>query len=516
MLKHRESRRMLAISALIAAVLLLLFSRCSPLYPTNNWGEANAFFTVGRGMLAGKVPYRDLTLGAGPLVYALHALAACVSGSSFIGVWLLEIIALTGLLYFSWKLAARISGQSALSMYCAALACLLVVSSRAFIYGDTVEEFALPLQAWTLCDLLLYLRDPDRCMPARRVVLYGFLAGCVLWLKYELLGVHLAFIAVLAVDAAVRERGLKRAMLLCAEYLAGAAVSTLPWLAYFGANGALGELCSSVYFNLSYLENWILSAYPVRGALAALLSGLIHDLPAGIALLCGAGYLLRRLSQRRWNAACTAVCIAFACTAMLAYDISARFRFSPMAVAVFVPLSAGPLALLAKRAWEKRQLYALLLAGAATVCAGYGCAVNDNLPFIGYSGSELAQTKLARYIQENGGGSLLSYGFADGGFYLATGTLPETSEFVSSCAYMSYTNQYNAIAGRQVDWVIVRGDRNVSDDYKLVLSASSPYDCSTSSGQAYSYKLYQLERRNGQQLPEDEDTSKAEADKLSW
>ena len=81
---------------------------------------------------------------------------------------------------------------------------------------------------------------------------------------------------------------------------------------------------------------------------------------------------------------------------------------------------------------------------------------------------------------------------------------------------MSYTNQYNAIAGRQVDWVIVRGDRNVSDDYKLVLSASSPYDCSTSSGQAYSYKLYQLERRNGQQLPEDEDTSKAEADRLSW
>lgn len=515
MLKHRESRRMLAISALIAAVLLLLFSRCSPLYPTNNWGEANAFFTVGRGMLAGKVPYRDLSLRAGPLVYALHALAACVSGSSFIGVWLLEIIALSGLLYFSWKLAARISGQSALSMYCAALACLLVVSSRAFIYGDTVEEFALPLQAWTLCDLLLYLRDPDRRMPAQRVVLHGFLAGCVLWLKYELLGVHLAFIAVLAVEAAVRERGLKRAALLCAEYLAGAVVSTLPWLAYFGANGALGELWS-VYFNLSYLENRILSAYPVRGALIALFSGLIHDLPAGIALLCGAGYLLRRLSQRRWNAACTAVCAAFACTAMLAYASGERFRFSPMAVAVFVPLSAGPLALLAKQAWEKRQLYALLLAGAATVCAGYGCAVNDNLPFIGYSGSELAQTKLAQYMQENGGGSLLSYGFADGGFYLAADTLPETPEFASSSAYMPYADQYNAIAGRQVDWVIVRGDRNVSDDYKLVLSASSPYDCSTSSGQAYSYKLYQLERRNGQQLPEDENILQAEADKLSW
>ena len=119
-------------------------------------------------------------------------------------------------------------------------------------------------------------------------------------------------------------------------------------------------------------------------------------------------------------------------------------------------------------------------------------------------------------MQENGGGSLLSYGFADGGFYLAADTLPETPEFASSSAYMPYADQYNAIAGRQVDWVIVRGDRNVSDDYKLVLSASSPYDCSTSSGQAYSYKLYQLERRNGQQLPEDENILHAEADKLSW
>ena len=55
------------VSVLLAALLLLLFSRCSPLYPANNWGEANAFFAVGRGMLAGKLPYRDFALNAGPL-----------------------------------------------------------------------------------------------------------------------------------------------------------------------------------------------------------------------------------------------------------------------------------------------------------------------------------------------------------------------------------------------------------------------------------------------------------------
>ena len=66
-MRSGEERCAALVSVLLAALLLLLFSRCSPLYPTNNWGAANAFFTVGRGMLAGKLPYRDFALNAGPL-----------------------------------------------------------------------------------------------------------------------------------------------------------------------------------------------------------------------------------------------------------------------------------------------------------------------------------------------------------------------------------------------------------------------------------------------------------------
>lgn len=101
MLKSKERLRALGASALIALVLMLFFSSCSPLYPTNPWGEANAFFTMGRGVLAGKVPYRDLALKVGPVMVALHALAACISSTGFVGVWLLEIVAMTGTLYFA-------------------------------------------------------------------------------------------------------------------------------------------------------------------------------------------------------------------------------------------------------------------------------------------------------------------------------------------------------------------------------------------------------------------------------
>ena len=78
---------------LCAAAALAVCSRSSPLYPTNDWGDANIYFTIGRGMLEGLVPYRDLLDHKGPLLYFLHAAAALVSDSSFFGVWLWEVAA---------------------------------------------------------------------------------------------------------------------------------------------------------------------------------------------------------------------------------------------------------------------------------------------------------------------------------------------------------------------------------------------------------------------------------------
>ena len=78
---------------LVAAVAITICSASSPLYPLNDWVDANCFFTVGKSMLFGKVPYRDLYEQKGPLLYALYALAYPISHRSFLGVWLFEIAA---------------------------------------------------------------------------------------------------------------------------------------------------------------------------------------------------------------------------------------------------------------------------------------------------------------------------------------------------------------------------------------------------------------------------------------
>ena len=61
-----------------AVVTITAVSTCSPLFPFNPWDDANCFFTVGRGITKGLVPYRDLYEQKGPLLYFIYALAALV------------------------------------------------------------------------------------------------------------------------------------------------------------------------------------------------------------------------------------------------------------------------------------------------------------------------------------------------------------------------------------------------------------------------------------------------------
>jgi len=87
--KGSLSRTELIILIVSAVVTITVVSTCSPLFPFNPWDDANCFFTLGRGIIHGKVPYRDLYEQKGPLLYFLYALAALISEKSFTGAWII-------------------------------------------------------------------------------------------------------------------------------------------------------------------------------------------------------------------------------------------------------------------------------------------------------------------------------------------------------------------------------------------------------------------------------------------
>lgn len=94
-----------------AAVLLLaVCSKSSPLYPLNDWMDANIFYTMGKAMMNGSVLYRDVFDHKGPLLYLIYGLGWCVDHTGFFGVFLFEIIAFSAFLYWSLRTAELFAG----------------------------------------------------------------------------------------------------------------------------------------------------------------------------------------------------------------------------------------------------------------------------------------------------------------------------------------------------------------------------------------------------------------------
>ena len=64
-----------------------------------------------------------------------------------------------------------------------------VLSSNSFYKGDSAEEFCMPLLAASLFYLLRYFHSRERKpISYPLLLLNGVLAGCVLWIKYTMLG----------------------------------------------------------------------------------------------------------------------------------------------------------------------------------------------------------------------------------------------------------------------------------------------------------------------------------------
>ena len=123
---------------LSAIVTITVFSKSSPLYPLNDWVEANCFLTAGKALLSGQVLYRDVYEQKGPFLYFLHALAALVSDSSFFGVWLLEIAACFAYAWIGWRLVLQRCKRPSVLLIPGLL--FLTYSTVAFSSGDSAEE----------------------------------------------------------------------------------------------------------------------------------------------------------------------------------------------------------------------------------------------------------------------------------------------------------------------------------------------------------------------------------------
>ena len=191
---------------IVAAVtVLLLATRSSFLYPCNNWDDANSYFSVGKAIFNGKLPYREVFDQKGILLYFLYGLCYLISHTTFAGVFVMEcILSFFDLVGIYRILLLYMRRNTALVL--APLPLAMVFASYSFYWGGAAEEICFPFLVWGLYFGLRYFKKeyPHKAMDSRTLVVAGVLAGVVANIKFTVLGFFFAWMMWVAFSCLIR------------------------------------------------------------------------------------------------------------------------------------------------------------------------------------------------------------------------------------------------------------------------------------------------------------------------
>ena len=473
---------------LLAAVLVTICSQSSPLYPLNTWVDANCFFTVGKSMLFGKVPYRDLYEQKGPLLYALYALAYPISHRSFLGVWLLEIAAAFAFLCFSSCTIRQIIGRK--SPLVLLLSSVLVYTVPAFFKGGSAEELCLPLLMMAICYGTASIMQ-NRDLSIKEALLIGMSSGAVLWIKYSMLGFYFGFILVPAWRM-VREKRFRQLLYLLLSIAAGVALISLPILLYFSLNGAISDLWTAYFYNNIFLYG---NSSSLNGVVHNLLSGAASMLTFNDATILLTLFAVISLLREKNYAYAAFIGLCFLFAFLLVYIGGITWIYYSEILCVLIPVGVAQLwkafseGIIGDRELEQAEKNrGKHVLGAFTAVLLIAALLgNGNARMLQYRKADLPQFQFAETISETPDATLYNYGALDLGQYTV-------SDIVPSCRYFCilsidleemYTEASRYISEGATDYIVSRGAMVDSPNYVLVQSALF-----TDEGVEFPYYLY--------------------------
>ena len=231
----------------VSLVFMFFFGLNSPIHTFNSHCDYQWFMTMGNGLVAGKVPYRDLFEQKGPIVYAVFAVACWFPNPQF-AIWCIEVLCVSLFLFFCYRIARKfLSPWLSLAVVPLMMAVLSANVVRG-LEGSCVEEYCYPIFAYGLLCFLDFIIDRQN-KSWRRCFALGICLGILFWVKYTMLEFFIVPLIIWFVLNA-KDRNLWRIVRGGLLMLAGFAVVTVPILIAFAACGALDDLFN-VYFMLN-------------------------------------------------------------------------------------------------------------------------------------------------------------------------------------------------------------------------------------------------------------------------
>ena len=393
----------------LCCLIMTAYTLNSPFRLFNNWSDVNGNLTLGRCILNGIVPYRDLMEQRGPLLYLLHALAALISPDNFRGVWVLELFLCLIAFYYFAKILLLYERRTALFLL-PGLAYLLY-SSRSFGLGGSPKEFCLPCIASSLYILIRALKE-GRTLTFREYCSIGIASGAVLWMKYSMVGFYLGAVIPVLFDIIFRRKQIKKVGTLLCGVGIGVLIISLPVLIYFMANHALADLFHAYfYINLTYYPANDSLLYKLYFAVHGVLETIRQNWKFWVLILIG---LIQMIRIEKKRLIIVTIIFGAALLAITVYAGGQGFVYYGFILSVFAVFG-----LLVMPNMKKPAECVLLLAGAVlTGMVNYKTYQKTR----GDTLDNYAQYRFAQKMKP--GSTLLTYYILDNGFYMASHTLP--------------------------------------------------------------------------------------------
>lgn len=276
-------------------ILLMLF--CAGVSPfTNGMGtDSSVFFTIGRGMAEGKVPYADLFDHKGWYIYFFNFLGACISGKTTWGLFIVECVFMAANTVLFYKIAALIfdKEKEEFPKYAAA-AFMLLITLNFFTYqgGNFVESYGITFQLISIFFVVKYYKSGKIEHPPFYMAVHGVCAGIVLGLRVNMTAMWGAVGIVLIVRLFSHKR-YKNVFQNLAAGLIGVAAGIFPVIFYCLKTKSLDEMFfQSVLFNFVYTSGTTLWEN--------IINLFLHYRSLGVILGCAVSFLV--IVREKWCA----------------------------------------------------------------------------------------------------------------------------------------------------------------------------------------------------------------------
>lgn len=462
----RTNWKRILFSFITGLITVLLFSACSPLYAFNPWDDSNCFFTVGRAIISGSVPYRDIYEQKGPLLYFIHALAALISSKTFLGVYFIQVINCSVAHFFSIKIASLYTQVTSRLMILSVPLMMLLYSVNAYYYGDSAEEMLLPFFAVTLYIVLRSIKE-DALPGKAETAVIAIGSAWAFWIKYTLCGFFLGTVIVFLVFS-IRKKQFRKLLKLSLVFIIVFLVAAIPILLYFAANRALGDLFTSYFYNNIFLYKNVNESIPLTGVIpyAILVTVFkLMDNPYLIVMLLISVVFF--IAKKRF-AELLAFMTLFFFTIVFIFNGSFVGFYYIFAVAAFTLPALAGIEVFCSRFRIGKAVIIPLSAGLAVLAFVFSIATSS----ISKKKNDYPQFVFAEYMKDYSDATLLEYDFMDQGFYTTAGIVPSEKFFCALNIDAAYDearlSKEVAVKERRTDFVVTKNHFYKLDGYELV------------------------------------------------